>query len=302
MNLLQIIQAATGEMGLPVPTYVAGNTAQDTVQQLALVNGLGQELQREFDWQAIDTEYRFTTQYVTTTGNITQGTYTLTGLASTTGVQAGWMVIGSGVNLPTDCYVVSVDSSSQVTLNQQAQVTATGATINFCQTKYSMPADYDRQIDRTHWDKSKRWEMLGPETAQQWQWLKSGYISTGPRLRYRILGGYFQIYPPIATPEYLGFEYISKNWALDNTGTAKSQFTADTDTCVFPDRLMVVGLMDRYFKVKGFGPIYSDEYDRQLMIAKAADKGSPTLSMAPNMSQVLIGVNQIPDTGYGNVG
>jgi hypothetical protein len=25
--------------------------------------------------------------------------------------------------------------------------------------------------------------MLGPEDAQQWEWLLSGYISTGPRIR-----------------------------------------------------------------------------------------------------------------------
>ena len=55
---------------------------------------------------------------------------------------------------------------------------------NFCQTQYPIASDYDRQIDRTQWDKTKHWEMLGPESQQQAQWLKSGFISTGPRLRW----------------------------------------------------------------------------------------------------------------------
>ena len=298
-TMLSLIQQATAEMGLGVPTYIAGNTAQDTIQQLALLNAVGAELQREYDWQALQTEYRFTTAYTTTTGNITTGSAVVTNIPSTAGLSTLYMAIGTGVALPTDCYVQSVDSSTQVTLSQPSAATTTGATINFCQTKYPNPVDYDRPIDRTQWDKSKRWEMLGPETPQQWQWLKSGYISTGPRLRFRRLGGYFQIYPPIASAEYIGLEYVSSNWATDNGGARKIAFTADTDTCIYPDRLMVLGLMHKYFSVKGFGPIYAADYEAHKSIAKANDVGSPTLSMAPNQAQVLIGVSNIPDTGYG---
>lgn len=297
-TMLSIIQQATGEMGLAVPSYVAGNTAQDTIQQLALLNGLGGELARDYDWQRLQTEYRFTTQYVTTTGDITSGSAVITNIPSTAGLDSTYMVIGAGSN--TDVVIQSVDSPTQVTINQPCTTTQVGQALSFCKTKYAFPSDFDRPIDRTQWDKSRRWEMLGPETPQQWQWLKSGYISTGPRIRYRLLAGYFQTYPPIASPEYLGWEYVSNAWAVANDGTTKQAFTADTDTCVFPDRLMVVGLMHKYFTVKGFGPIYRDEYMRQLDIAKAADKGSATLSMAPNASQVLIGVNNIPDSNFGN--
>ena len=296
---LSLIQQATAEMGVVTPTYVAGNTAQDTIQQLSLLNAVGAELQREYDWQALQTEYRFSTVYVATTGNITSGSPVVTGIPSTAGLSALYMAIGTGVALPTDTYVQSVDSSTQVTLSQAATATSAGITINFCQTKYANPADYDRPIDRTQWDKSKRWEMLGPETPQQWQWLKSGYISTGPRIRFRRMGGYFQTYPPIAANEFLGYEYVSKNWAADVNGVGKSSITADTDTCIFPDRLMVLGLMHKYFTVKGFGPIYREDYEAHKSIAKSNDVGSPTLSMGANQAQVLIGVNNIPDTGYG---
>jgi len=299
-TLLQLIQQAAGEMGLPVPTTVASNLSQDTSQQLALLNSVGNELQRQYIWQHSVVEYRFTTEYVTQTGTTTTGSPIITGLASTIGLNGTYNVIGTGIN--TDVYVLTNDSASQVTLTQASTASGT-VTLNFCKVKYAYPGDYDRQIDRTHWDKTKHWEMLGPQTPQQWQFLKSGFISTGPRIRYRTSGGYFQIWPAISSAEYLGFEYISSFW-VNSTGSFapdKSAFTVDTDTCSFPDRLMVVGLKLKYFQTKGFDTsALVKEYQMQLDISKANDGGSQTLSMSPRLSQLLISVDQIPDSGYGS--
>jgi hypothetical protein len=299
MTLLQLVQAACGEMGLTVPTSVVGNAAQDPMQILALMNAVGSELQREYDWQALSKEYRFTTQYLSTTGTLVANSAVVTAMGATTGLDATYMVAGTGIN--QDTYVLSTDSSVQVTLSQVASTAGTGVALTFGKTKYAMPSDYDRQIDNTHYDKSKRWQMLGPETAQQWEFLKSSYISTGPRLRYRIMGGYFQIWPMVATPEYLGFEYFSNGWVNPTAATPKSTFTLDADTCCFPDRLMILGVKLKYFEAKGFDTTaYYRDYNRQLDLAKSNDHGSPTLSMSPRMSEVLIGVDQIPDSGYGS--
>lgn len=300
-TMLQLIQQATAEMGLNVPNSVAGQTSTDTVQQLALLNAVGYEIQREYDWQKLCVEYRFTTDYVTTTGTWTTAAKTVTSIPSTSSVSAGtYMVIASGV--PNDTYVFSVDSATQVTLTNYPTTAGTAAAITFAKTKYSFPSDFDRLIDRTEWDKTKHWEMLGPETPQQWQWLKSGYISTGPRLRFRPLGGYFQIWPALASSEQLGFEYVSNKWVSSSGATApdKTSFTVDTDTCIFPDRLMVLGLKKKYFEVKGFDTTaLTRDYMMQLDVAKAADAGSPTLSFAPRISNVLIGWENIPDANYG---
>ena len=268
MNLLALVQQATAELGLPVPTSVAGNTATDTVQQMALLNAAGAELARKHLWEMLVTEYRFTTLSQILTGTTTLGSAVVTGLPSTTGLDTTYMATGVGVG--QDVYVKSVDSGTQVTLSSVATVAGTNA-ITFGKTKYSMPVDYDRQIDRTHFDKSKRWEMLGPETAQQWQWLKSSWISTGPRIRYRILGGFFQIWPLCSTADVLGFEYVSKNWVLSNAGVGQASFLADTDTCIFDDRLMILALKKHYFEIKGFDAQYFErDYEFQLNLAKTA--------------------------------
>lgn len=303
-TMLKIVQQAAGEMGLPVPQLVAGNTATDAVQLLSLLNAAGSELQRVYDWQALCTEFRFNTQYLAATASITAGSYVVTGIPNTSGLDANYMITGVGIN--QDTFIVSVDSATQVTLNQPAAITNPSANLNFCRTKYFFPADYDRPIDNTQWDKSRHWQMVGPLSPQQWQFRKSGYISTGPRIGFRNLGGMFQTWPPLASTEYLGFEYVSNSWARSSDGTGKSSMTADADTCIFHDRLMILALKVKYRTAKGLstGSVNEPgtllyEYAGELARAKAADGGATILSMSPRRSSLLLSEANIPDTGYG---
>lgn len=294
-TMLQLVQQATAEMGINVPTLVAGNTNSGVVQILALLNSVGYEIQRVHPWQAMNKAYVFTTPAIqTATGTTTAGSTTMTGVSGAS-LDSTYAVTGTGLNQGT---YVSTYVGTTVTLTQPATVSGT-ASFSFTKAKYSIPSDYDRQINRTHWDKGRHWEMLGPVTPQQWEWLLSGYISTGPRIRYRLFGGYVQLWPAPGAGSVLGFEYVSNAWAADATGTAKSSFTADTDTCIFPDRLMVLGLKHRWYTVKGLGPVYEKAYMDELEMAKANDSGAQTLSMAPTVQGILLTSDNLPDSGYG---
>ena len=301
-TMLQLGQKVMGELGLDVPIAIASSTDKNLIQLLALMNAAGDELLHipDVGWEAATTEYRFTVSHSTMAGITTNGSPIITGISSTASLAAStWMVTGSGI--PQDTYILSVDSATQVTLTQSATQTSTGSvTLNFCKTKYALPADYDYLINKTQWDKSMHWEMLGPETSQQWQWLKSGYIATGPRIRYRLLGGTFQIWPPVSTDEYLGFEYHSLYWARNSGGTAISGFSADTDTCIYPTRLFVLFTKVKFWEAKGFDTtaLYRD-YLMELSSCISRDTASPTLSFAPRPSEVLISWDNIPDSGYG---
>lgn len=296
-TLLQLVQQATGEMGLTQPTQVVGNTSADVVQIYSLINSVGYEIQRDHNWEALDKEYRFYTVYTTLTCTLVANSTVVNTVESTTGLSNLYIVTGTGIN--QDTYVNTVTGNNSLTLSQAA--TTSGVyTLYFSQAKYPLPSDWDRQVDRTHYDKSKRWEMLGPTSAQQWQFLKSSYISTGPRIRYRILGGYFQIWPAMNTSEYLGFEYMSNAWATTAAGVPETSFQNDSDTCIFPDRLMVTALKKKYFEIKGFdATAFTRDYLQQLSFAKANDSGSATLSFAPVPGSVLIGFENIPDANYG---
>ena len=296
-TLLQLVQQATGEMGLNQPTQVVGNTSSDVIQLYSLINSVGYEVQRDHNWEALDKEYRFYTVYETLTCTLVEDSVNVVTVESTAGLSNLYIVTGTGIN--QDTYVNTVTGAHSLTLSQAA--TTSGVyTLYFSQAKYPLPSDWDRQVDRTHYDKSKRWEMLGPTDAQQWQFLKSSYISTGPRIRYRILGGYFQVWPAMNTDEYLGFEYMSNQWATSATGVTQTSFLADTDTCIFPDRLMVTALKKKYFEIKGFdATAFTRDYLQQLSFAKANDSGSATLSFAPVPGSILIGFENIPDANYG---
>jgi hypothetical protein len=302
-TLLQLVQQASAEMGLAIPNTVAGNSSYDVTQMYYLINAAGNELAREYPWEALNTEYDWYSQYTQSNGAIAAGSYTITGVdaATVNFINArgatNFQVQGLGVIQSTA--VVSALGTT-VTINSAATGDGNGQ-YTFGQVKYTLPTGFDRITDRTQYDKSKRWEMLGPETPQQWQWLKSSYISTGPRIRWRIMGQEFQIWPLTSTNEYLSFEYISSYWAASATGTPQAQFVQDNDTCIYPDRLIVLGLKKKYFEVKGFDTTaFQRDYDMQLNIAKANDAGSPTLSMAPRTANVLIGWENIPDANYGS--
>jgi hypothetical protein len=298
-TMLELVQQVTSELNLAVPTYVQGNTSQDVQQILALMNRAGYDLVKEYNWQALELEYRFYTTAITTTCNTTNGTYVLDNIPSTAGLDNTYSIVGTDV--PQDTYVDEVTGPSTLTTTQLSSATSFGGTVTFSKTIYPLPPDYETITDNTHWDKTKHWQMLGPVDAQQWQWLKSGYISTGPRVRWRILGNTFQIWPPYNTQEYLGFEYRSKGWARSATNQVKNSFTADTDTTVLDDAVLVLLTKLKYFQIKSFDTTaLQQDYTRYLNVAKANDKGSATLSFAPQPSAVLIGWANIPDTGYGS--
>ena len=299
--MLQLVQQTTAELNLAVPTFVAGNQSQDVQQILALMNGAGYDLVKEYDWQALQVQYRFYTQAINTTGTTINGSNVLNidQAIDLSAVTTQWQVTGTNINQDTN--VVSVNNTTkQIVLSQMASGTGSGEIV-LAQTAYTLPADFETITDRTQWDKTKHWEALGPESPQQWQWLKSGYISTGPRIRWRILDNQFQIWPPMNTNEYLGWEYRSKGWVRSPAGAIQNSFTADADTTVFDDRLMVLYTKLKYFQVKSFDTTaLMQDYQRYLSVVKANDKGAPNLSFAPYPSKVLIGYANIPDTGYGS--
>ena len=296
--MLQLMGQVTGELGIPVPATVAGNLSSDIAQLLALMNACGYELKSVAQWRALNAQYLFTTQYLTTTGAYTTAARTITAIPSTATLDTTWQAVGVG--LPNNAMIMSVDSASQVTLNQDISQAVTAGPVYFQKMKYSLPSDYASITPRTQWDKSKHWEMLGPESAQQWEWLMSGFISTGPRIRWRLFGSYFQIWPGFSEAEQLGYEYRSLGWARSDADAVKNSFTADTDTCIYPDRVMVLGTKLKYFEAKGFDTtaMYRN-YMRELDIAIAQDASAPNLSFAPGPGSILIGWDNIPDSNYG---
>lgn len=299
LSLFQTTMQGMGVASSGSPATVIGNSNQDVVQTLALVNSAGDELNREFDWQYSRIQYNFEATAFDYTGDVTSGSTTIANMSSIASLDSTFMV--EGVGIPQDTFVSSA-AGTDVVINRAPTATGTTVALTFSKVRFAVPSDYDRMIDRSQWDTDAHWEMIGPLTTQQQAWLRNGYIARGPRIRHWMQQGYFQIWPPLGDDENLNFWYQSKWWILATAATAvsKQAFTVDTDTCIFPDPLMRALIRLKYWEVKGFDTTaYYRDYLRQLDLAKSYDAGNPTLSMNPEMSTRLIGWDQIPDSGYG---
>ena len=208
--------------------------------------------------------------------------------------------MASGTGIQQDSFLVSV-GSTPAEMSIPSTQTASGITITFGQCKYDMPSDYARMVDKTQYNKSNRWSIIGPKDAQEWQWLKASYVTTGPRMRFRIMGNKFVLWPMPSATLVLGFEYVSNAWVIAQDGTLKTKSTNDNDTFRFPDRLLVLGTKLKLFEIKGFDTTaVLQDYSRELDKWKASESGADTLSLAPKYPNLLLTQNNLPDTGYGN--
>jgi hypothetical protein len=297
-TLLQNIQDVCLELGIPSPNTVVGNSDESVQQLKALMNRIGDTLTTENDWQGLVKEYRFQTVYYQYTGNIALNATQITGMSSISGLTSDFMVMGNGIM--QDTFVTSA-SGSAVNININATGAYTGQTYTFGQVNYEMPSDYQRMVNKTQYNKSNRWSVIGPKDAQEWQWLKASYVTTGPRMRFRIIANKFVIWPMPTAQVILGFEYQSGSWVVASDGSYKTRFSADTDTSIFPDRLLVLGTKLKYFQIKGFDTAsLQADYARELSKFKAQDAGADTLSLAPKYPNILLTQNNLPDTGFGN--
>lgn len=299
-TLLQMVDQVSGELGLAQPTAVIGNTNNQTVQFLALAQRLGKDLVRDFEWQRLVKSYIFqTTAATTTTGTITSASSVITSIPSTTGLQVGNVVTGTGIVAYAE--ILTIDSGTQITLNMPATTSTAAVSMTFAKQDYSMPGGFDRMISDTNWDRTNHWRNLGTKTSQEWQWLQGGIISVGPRERYRIYNDKLRIFQALTTVYNLAFEYVGNYWVVATGGSegTKSAYTADSDTCVFPDDLMLAGLKYYFLKAKklDYG-VELSEFLRTLSYCKAQDVPVPAQSLAPVGMNPLVGPWSVQDGNW----
>jgi hypothetical protein len=303
-TLLRIVQEVMGDFGLPQPTQVIGNTDKTVSQMLIHATRVGEDLASRGGmndgWPAMRREYTFNlVGYGGFTGNTTAGSNVITGMPSVANITVG--MVGTSTAIPYGATVTEVGANS-VTLNQAALNTTTDAIFSFGNESYAIPADADHFIQQTGWDRSFRWQLVGPLTAQEWQVLKSGISPTGPRLRYRIMDSMIFVNPVPASLDSLVMEYYSTGWCQSAAGVPQTAWAADTDTPVLQDRLFILGIIARFLNRKGFDSSSAQrEYDDAVEAAIGRAGGSRVLPInARAEPPILLGSANVPDTGYGS--
>ena len=302
-TLLELVDQVSGELGLTQPPLVIGSSNNQTIQLLALAQRLGKDLVRDFEWQKLVKAYIWQTQNaVSTTGNITANSKIITNIPSTASLQVGNVITGTGQTPYAE--ILTIDSSTQVTLNAPVTTSTASVSMTFAKQDYDLPAGYDRMISDTNWDRTDHWRNLGTKSSQDWQFLQGGIISIGPRERYRIYNGKFRIFQALTTVYNFSFEYVSNYWvcAAGSSEGTKKEYTADTDTSVFPDDLMMAGLKFYFLKAKklDYG-IELGEFTRALSYNKAQDVPVPSMSLAPVGMNQLVGPWSVQDGNWPSV-
>lgn len=310
-TLLQIVNTAQAELGLPQSATVVGNTDPTTVQMLALLNFELDELRslKLEGWTVLQTEFNLVVEVpIETTGTLTPDSPIITDIPDTTGLEAQfWQVITNGVPAG-GTRILSVDSTTQVTLNMEAivETTTSASSIIFAKDTYELPEAFDRYIGNTWWDRTNYWALFGPDSPQLDQLHRSGIFTTGPRRHFRQIGPYtnrYRIWPPpaeLVNPLQLVFEYISKHPVLDVTATVQptfiQYFTADSQTPLLDDRALIMGLKWRFWAQKGLNwvPLRTD-YKRYVSKLMARDGGNTTKSLVRSPTPYLIDSAQVQD-------
>ncbi len=143
---------------------------------------------------------------------------------------------------------------------------------------YALPSGFKRMVGLTQWNRTDYSRMEGPVDAAKWQALVSGSISASEIVQYwRIIAGRMYIYPTPSSADTIAFEYSGQNWIIASGGTVptKEYFDADSDTCVFSDDAMMLGIKERYQAiVMGVEFEPSKEYTAMLGGDVSSDGGS----------------------------
>lgn len=154
------------------------------------------------------------------------------------------------------------------------------------QDLYDLPTDYHRMVNNTMWDTGGQLFVIGDVSPMSWQDISTRNVSPSS-MRFRLIGNQVQVYPaPPASGLSLAFNYISNSYVVDGTsGLTKTEFSLDSDSTVYHDRMWINLTKLKLLQVKNFDTRAAvEDFNSALSAAKSSDVPAPILSMDPQGS------------------
>jgi len=170
---------------------------------------------------------------------------------------------------------------------------------------YDLPEDFSYMIDQTGWDQSNRVAIGGPLSAQDWSYLEGrDLVSQSIYASFRLVDNKFDLYPQ---PPHVGldirFEYISRNWVLEDDRTTYKDMATTTSDVVLYEALLIIKLLKvRFLDAKGFDSSAArHEFEVLFNSRTGKDEGAPILSASNNSRgfPYLHPYYNTGNTGYG---
>lgn len=125
----------------------------------------------------------------------------------------------------------------------------------------AIPADFQRFVRGTMFNRTRRSKVLGPLMPSEWQKIQST-VYTNVYDQFVQRGNSILLAGTLSSGDTIAFEYITKSIGLTAPGDGPSQeissFANDEDTTFFDDELVISGIVWRYLKAESRD--YSEEF------------------------------------------
>lgn len=153
----------------------------------------------------------------------------------------------------------------------------------------AIPSDFDRFIDETMWNRTRRRPVCGPITADEWQNLQAN-AAASMDYQFRRRGSALLFTPTPAAGETIAYEYVKNTWCTSADGaTARTAFAADDDVGLLDEALIALGVKWRFLAGNGLDHETAlREYERQVVDAINRDGGRRTISTDPRNARLPI--------------
>jgi len=153
------------------------------------------------------------------------------------------------------------------------------------------PYGFKWVLNATIMNRTLRLPLYGPISPPKWQALKA-LPNAGPFYKYRIVRGNLLFNPAGVADQTCAFEYASSYAVLGIDGTTyKAYPTADTDTFVLDDVLILAGLRWKWKYEKGLD--YAEDfrrYEEMINNAKGRDGTKAVLDLSGGAHQFQPGI------------
>jgi hypothetical protein len=168
-------------------------------------------------------------------------------------------------------------------------------------TKYALPSDFDRYITDSQWNYTSRLPAVGSVSTQDWQALKARSLGgTLIATMFRIDQDQVELYATPPNSQTLVFPYVSRSWVRTSQGVFRDNVQSNDDTIMFDSALFRTALTLAWMTRKGMDTTdASQKFTALLSSAKGKDSPSSATSIVPGGGIPLLGVLNLPGTGYG---
>ncbi len=128
----------------------------------------------------------------------------------------------------------------------------------------ALPADFERFVPGTFYNRTTNEYVVGPIGADEWQSIKAqGDTSSEPRFIHR--QNEVRMTPTPTAGDDMAFEYMSSHWCQDTSGTGQTAFAADTDTARIDEELLIMRIASVWLTSEGLPAGGQEDRYRQRM-------------------------------------